>query len=142
MFDQRRYEAEFGVLKRKLPSDAWTFRDLNGARPCLAAAVRTRSGRLYTIEVELEGFPESVPKVFVTQMLRDCEGEEMDAASSSMHTLKSEHGWTRICHYGPSSWTPNVSLYHIYVKCALWLNFYELHLQTHEAMDHYLKHQA
>ena len=142
MFDQRRYEAEFGVLKRKLPSNAWTFRDLNGTRPYLAAAVRTRSGRLYTIQIELANFPQSVPKVFATQMLRDCNGEEMREGRHSLHTLPSEHGWTRICHYGPSSWTPNVSLYHIYVKCALWLNVYELHLKTHETMEYYLKRQA
>ena len=142
MFDQRRYEAEFGVLRRKLPSNAWMFRDLNGSRPHLAAAVRTRSGRLYTIQIELANFPQSVPKVFVTQMLRDCNGEEMREGRHSSHTLPSEHGWTRICHYGPSSWTPNVSLYHIYVKCALWLNVYELHLKTHETMEYYLKRQA
>lgn len=141
MFGQRRYEVEFAVLKRKLPSDAWMFKDLNDARPYLAAAVKTRSGTLYTIQIELENFPQSVPKVFVTQMLRDCDGNEMREGRHATHTLPSEHGWTRICHYGPDSWTPKVSLYLIYIKCALWLNIYELHLKTRRPMEYYLKRQ-
>ena len=142
MFDQRRYEAEFQLLKRKLPDNVWTFRDLNGERPYLAMAVKTRSGKLYTIQIELARFPEKVPKVFVTQMLKDHDGNPMDDARHSTHTLKSEHGWTRLCHYGPDSWTPNVSLYLIYIKCALWLNIYELHLKTGKPMEYYLKRQA
>lgn len=142
MFDQRRYEMEFHILKRKLPDNTWTFRDLNGRRPYLAMAVRTRSGAVYTIQIELANFPQSVPKVFVTQMLHDCDGNPMDEARHSTHTLRSEHGWTRLCHYGPNSWTPNVSLYLIYIKCALWLNIYELHLKSGKPMEYYLKRQA
>ena len=142
MFDQSRYEAEFRLLKRKLPDNVWTFRDLNGARPYLAMAVKTRSGTVYTIQIELKNFPEIVPKVFVTQMLKDCNGRPMDDARHSTHTLPSEHGWTRLCHYGPSSWTHGVTLYLIYIKCALWLNIYELHLKTGKSMEYYLKRQA
>lgn len=142
MIDQARYEAEFAVLKRKLPENAWQFVGLNGPRPFLAAAVRTRSGTPYVIQIELEKFPRDVPKVFVMQMLRDCRGRPMDEARHDTHTLRSEHGWTRLCHYGPDSWTENVSLYLIYVKCALWLNIYELHLRTGKPMEYYLKRQA
>jgi hypothetical protein len=40
MFDQKRYEAEVALFKKKgfLPG-LWKFVDLNGARPFLAAAV-------------------------------------------------------------------------------------------------------
>ena len=81
-------------------------------------------------------------KVFVTKMLRDYDGDPMDKALYSLHTLASEHGWTRICHYGSDSWTPGVSLYKIYIKCALWLNIYEVHLKTGKPMEYYLKRQA
>lgn len=141
MFDQRRYEAEAALLRRKLPGNTWKFMDLNGDRPYLAMAVKTNQGNFYTIQIELSRFPQSVPKVFVTQMLRRHDGTLMDSSSSSMHTLQSEHGWTRICHYGGDSWTPGVSLYKIYIKSALWLNIYEAHLKTGRPMDAYLKHQ-
>ena len=38
--------------------------------------------------------------------------------------------------------TPGVSLYKIYIKCALWLNIYEVHLKTGKPMEYYLKRQA
>ena len=141
MFDRQRYEAEVALLKRKLPSSVWHF-DFNSERPFLAMAVKTKTGNLYTIQIELERFPQSVPKVFVTKMLRDHDGDPMDKALHSLHTLASEHGWTRICHYGLESWTPGVSLYKIYIKCALWLNIYEVHLKTGKPMEYYLKRQA
>lgn len=142
MFDQRRFEAEKELLRAKLPEDGWRFVDLNGSRPILAMAVRTKRDNLYTIHIELERFPMGVPKVFVTEMLKTRDGKEMSDKSASMHTLGAERGCTRICHYGPDSWTPGVSLYKVYIKSALWLNVYELHLMTGKPMDYYLKHQA
>ena len=141
MFDRQRYEAEVALLRRKLSPGVWHF-DLNRERPFLAMAVKTKSGNLYTIQIELDRFPQAVPKVFVTRMLRDHDGEAMNEARHSLHTLSSEHGWTRICHYGQESWTPGVSLYKIYIKCALWLNIYEVHLKTGKPMEYYLKRQA
>jgi len=143
MLDQNRLDAEIALFKKKkfLPG-LWKFVDLNGKRPYLAAAVQTKVGRVYTIQIELERFPQGVPKVFVTEMLRRKDGTAMDSSSRSMHTLDSEHGRTRICHYGVDSWTPGVSLYKIYIKCALWLNCYEEHLRTGKPMDYYLSHQA
>ena len=141
MFDRQRYEAEVALLKRKLSPGVWHF-DLNRERPFLAMAVKTKSGNLYTIQIELDRFPQAVPKVFITKMLRDHDGEAMNEARHSLHTLSSEHGWTRICHYGQESWTPGVSLYKIYIKCALWLNIYEVHLKTGKPMEYYLKRQA
>ena len=141
VFDRQRYEAEVALLKRKLSLGVWHF-DLNRERPFLAMAVKTKSGNLYTIQIELDRFPQSVPKVFVTRMLRDHDGNPMNEARHSLHTLASEHGWTRICHYGSESWTPGVSLYKIYIKCALWLNIYEVHLKTGKPMEYYLKRQA
>ena len=66
----------------------------------------------------------------------------MNSPSASMHTLSSENGWTRICHYGCNSWTPNVSLYKVYIKCRLWLEMYETHLRTGKPIDYYLNHQS
>ena len=91
--------------------------------------------------MQLDGFPEYMPNVFVTKMLYSRDGRKLDSISATMHTLTSENGWTQICHYGFNSWTPDVSLYKIYIKCRLWLEMYELHLQTGHNMDYYLNHQ-
>lgn len=136
-----RVQQEITLLKRKnVPDNAYHF-FLDGKKPHVVFAARTKKN-LYTLHVELNRFPNDVPKVFVTKMLKDEDGENLDSCDGSMHVLDSEHGWTRICHYGESSWNPRVSLYKIYVKCCLWLNMYELHLETGNSIDYYLNHQS
>ena len=71
---------------------------------------------------------------------KDKDGNDLSGTSACMHTLSSEHGWTRICHYGYNDWTPAVSLFKVYVRCHLWLEMYEAHLQTGNPIDYYLKH--
>jgi len=140
--DNARYQAELSVFRNKLSSSWYHFEGIGTSNPVLKVAAKTNSGNLYTLHFDLGGFPESMPKVFVTKMLKSYTGRDLNDCSSSMHTLTSEYGWTRICHYGGSSWTPNVSLYKVYVKCRLWLEIYEAHLRTGKKIDYYLNHQA
>lgn len=136
----RRIMQEIAVFKRKnVPENEYHF-FLNGKKPYAVFAAHPREN-VYTLHMDLREFPNEPPKVFVTKMLRDYDGEKMDSVDGSMHVLESEHGWTRICHYGGSSWTPNVSLYKIYVKCCLWLLTYEFHLEEGKPIDYYLNHQ-
>lgn len=137
-----RLNAEKQVLSRFLPLNTYLFKDLGTSCPYILMAARTNRGNVYTIRIDLQGFPNSLPPAFVTKMLRTKTGEVMDSASASMHTLPSKYGYTRICHYGPNSWGPNVSLYKVFIKCRLWLEMYEQHLKTGKPMDYYLNHQA
>lgn len=141
--DRQRLIAEESLLARKFPSNV--FRFFNKENPettYLRIGAKTNSGNVYTLHVDLKDFPIEQPKVFVTKMLKSKSGQDLDSPSSAMHTLSSEHGWTRICHYGYNSWTPNVSLYKVYVKCRLWLEMYEAHLRTGHNLDYYLNHQS
>ena len=140
--DTTRYGAELAVLQNRLPSSAYRFFGVGTVSPYLRIGARTNSGNVYTLHMDLSSFPEGVPKVFVTKMLKNKAGQDMNSCSGAMHTLQSENGWTRICHYGYSSWTPGVSIYKIYVKCRLWLEMYEAHLRTGHPIDYYLNHQA
>lgn len=142
MMNKSRYKAEQEVLEAKLPSNIYRFMDMNTAKPYLVMAARTNSGNIYTLKIELDEFPENIPKVFVTKMLYDINGFPLDTPDASMHVLLCENGWTRICHYGSLSWTNRVSLYKVYIKCRLWLEIYEAHLRTGKPIDHYLKHQS
>jgi hypothetical protein len=137
-----RLNLEKSVLQRYLPSNTYVFKDISSSSPYVLMAAKTNRGHVYTLRIDLDGFPTSLPHAFVTKMLKTKDGEEMDGASASMHTLTSEHGYTRICHYGNNSWGPNVSIYKVYIKCRLWLEMYELHLQTGKPMDYYLNHQS
>ena len=142
--DKDRYNAERSLLARKFPANAFRFFNMEegaSGEQYLRIGARTNSGNVYTLHMSLDGFPFAQPKVFVTRMLKDSKGNDMNSASSAMHTLTAERGWTRICHYGPASWTPAVSLYKVYVKCRLWLEMYEAHLRTGKPLDYYLNHQ-
>lgn len=140
--DKERLMAEESLLARKFPSNVFRFfNKTNPGTTYLRIGAKTNSGNVYTLHMDLSEFPVEQPKVFVTKMLKSKFGVNLDSASASMHTLPSEHGWTRICHYGYSSWTPNVSLYKVYVKCRLWLEMYESHLRTGKSLDYYLNHQ-
>jgi len=138
---KERLEMERSVLEHYLPANTFIFRGLNTRKPYLLMAARTNRGNVYTIRIDLEYFPNSIPHAFITKMLYDKWDCRMDEPDAEMHTLSSEHGYTRICHYGTRSWAPNVSLYKVYIKCRLWLEMYELHLQTGEPIDYYLSHQ-
>ena len=140
--DTARLNLEKSVLQRYLPSNTYVFKDTSTSHPYVLMAAKTNRGNVYTIRIDLDEFPNDVPHAFVTKMLKTKAGKNMDGASSSMHTLSSEHGYTRICHYGPSFWNPNVSIYKVYIKCRLWLEMYELHLQTGKPMDYWLNHQS
>ena len=142
MMDNARYGLELQVLQQKLPPNLYRFCDMDKPAPYLLAGARTNRGNVYTLRIELAEFPQEIPKVFVTRMLQDRAGRPLSGASASMHTLPAEGGRTRLCHFGYDSWTPLVSLYKIYVKCRLWLEMYELHLQTGRPIDYYLNHQA
>lgn len=142
MITQERYKLELAVLKHYLPSNIYVFKDMGTPLPYLLMAAKTNIGHVYTIRIDLDDFPNSIPKAFVTKMLRNKSGDALSSPSHAMHTLSSEHGYTRICHYGSESWTPNVSLYKVYIKCRLWLEMYELHLKTGRDISYYLSTQA
>ena len=138
MITNDRYKLEEQVLRHHLPANTFRFLDMGTSMPYIAMAVKTRNGKVYTIRINLDEFPTSIPKVFVTTMLYKKNGEKMDSASHYMHTLGSENGWTRICHYDSNDWTPQVSLYLVYLKCKLWLDMYEAHLATGANISDYL----
>lgn len=139
--DNKRYQAELKVLQRKLAPNLYKFIDMDTELPYIVMAARTNRGNVYTLRIELDEFPNEIPKVFVMKMLKTRDGQSMNSCSASMHTLASEHGWTRICHYG-NSWTPHKSIYLVYVRCRLWLEMYEQHLKTGNPLDYYLDHDT
>lgn len=93
MMDSQRLQMEKQVLTRKLPGSAYIFRDMNTSKPYILMGAVTNSKNIYTIRIDLDKFPNEVPKAFVTKMLLTKTGERMDSASAIMHTLSSEHGF-------------------------------------------------
>lgn len=138
--DEKRLNAEKAVLAKHLPANLYRFEE-KGGRLGLKIAARTNLGHVYTLVFDLNRFPARRPDVYVTEVLKDKAGTPLLQASAQMHVLSSSRDRTRICHYGSDAWTPRVSLFKVYVKCRLWLEMYELHLQTGKPINYYLNHQ-
>ena len=139
--DQQRLMMETQVLNQYLTPNLFKFHDIGTPNEHIVMAARTNRKNVYRLYIKLEGFPLRKPEVYVTQALRDKKGNVLSQVSGTMHTLGmwQEKGWTQICHYG--AWNPDVAIYKIYIKCRLWLEMYELHLQTGKPIDYYLNHQ-
>lgn len=142
--DSQRKQMEEMVIKHYMGgSKAFAFGDLNTSTPYLRIAARTNSGKVYVMRFELQNYPNSKPNAYVECMLKDRKGNPMNSASMVNHTLAPHSkGWTQICHYHPDAWSPEMSLWMVYVRCVLWLNIYEQTLRTGKDMEYYLKHMA
>jgi len=139
MTDER-YNKEYAILQAILKDKTFRFLDLNTAKSNLVVGQQTNSEKVYTIKIDLSKFPEEVPDAFITnpKPLKTYTGEAMLTASHIMHTLPGIDGCTKVCHYGPQHWHPNVSLYKVIVKIRIWLEAYETHLKTGEPLSNYL----
>jgi hypothetical protein len=59
-----------------------------------------------------------------------------------MHTIGRVGECTKICHYRPSLWTPENTLYLVAMKGRIWLEGYEAHLRTGLPLDKFLRHMG
>lgn len=140
--DNQRKRLEEQVITHYMGNNgAFSFSDLDTPTPYLRIAARTNSGKIYVLRIELTDYPAKIPNVYVECMLKDCNGQLMNFADTTNHTL-SPHpkGWTHICHYHPDAWRPDMSLWMVYVRCLLWLNIYEQSVIAGKPLEFYLKH--
>lgn len=141
MIDSNRKNIEEQIMAYYLPSNMFRFKNIGSPSPYMEAAVRANDGSTYLLYFDLSHFPASKPKVYVEKMLQTKSGKPLDSPSASYHTLSSWNGWTQLCHYNDSAWTPDVTLWKVYLKCRLWIEMYRAHLRTGKTMDYFLNHQ-
>ncbi|MBF0651483.1 hypothetical protein IR083_21955 [Dysgonomonas sp. GY75] len=142
--DIDRLNLEKAVLSRYFPPSNYMFNDIGTRNAHLLVGVKTNSEKVYTLKIDLsQNFPYNIPKVFIIhpQPLLSRYGGSLMSPSASMHVLQGESGCVRICHYGTSSWSANVTLYKVILKSRMWLEMYENHLKTGYDIDKFLPHQ-
>ena len=101
-------------------------------------------GKAYTLRVYIPAdFPNSCPVLVVVspQRLYLKNGSELPEMSVPFHTLEDTFGFHRVCHFYPPDWTPDITLYQVFMKGRLWIEAYEAHLETGNDMDVYLAEQ-
>ena len=141
MMTSERHHKENIVLEHYLGPKAYSFGGIGTSQPFLKAGVKTNNGNVYVLYYDLSTFPSTKPKVYVTQMLCTRNGELMDSKSSSNCTLTSWNNWTQLCLFSDALWTPDITLWHVYLKCRVWLEVYQTHLRTGRDIGSLLKYQ-
>lgn len=124
-FDER------GFLRKLFPGSEWRTM---GGRPVFLCQMVTRSGRAYDLRIVLvTGYPEVVPKVFVTRpILVDAAGEPLvfRGADPTMMLAAPESGTVSVAHTKAACWTRRGSALLALTKTRSWLEAYEAHLVT------------
>lgn len=142
--NSNRLESEVFALKQDGYGDKqFRFLNIGTSSECLVFAMKTNSGKVYTLRIDIPmDYPNSVPAVYITnpKPLKTKFGASMLEPSASMHTLTGKDGCVRICHFGYNSWSPRQTLAKVIMKCRMWLEVYEYHLQTGDSSDSVLKH--
>ncbi len=136
--DAERFKLEKEVLERKLPKTLYMFKNMGTPDAHLIAGVLTNAKNVYTLKIMLDDFPNQVPAVFTTKPLKNHSGNDLQT-SHLMHNYGTSDGKTQICYYPGDSWSPNVSLYKVYINCRFWLECYEQHLRTGRTIDEIMK---
>lgn len=142
---QMRLSVEKDILDSELNGVTWTNPILAG-KTQVEWRVNTNNGMSYTLRVYIPGdFPNACPKLVVSHSprcspLRKKNGFLLDKASGNDHTYPPYEGFTQICHFNPDQWSNVNTLCQILLKGRVWLEAYELHLNTGAALDTYLPH--
>ena len=104
--------------------------------------VTCSNDKQYTLRIYLPSdYPNSVPDMIVKTpgmtTLKNRYGSELSGGSIN-HIYGTRDGCTKICHFIPSSWKDDNTLYQVVMKGLIWLEAYEAHLRTGENLSQYL----
>lgn len=135
-----RKAVEVNILDRTLGRDRYRLVDPLGQETKLYALAKTSSRKEYVLIIDLAGYPEKCPNLYVRGELKDHWGRSMSETSASMHCYGYENGNTKLCQGWQSSWTPSYHIFALYMRGLFWLECYERHLVTGKSIDQYLKH--
>ncbi|XP_078372137.1 uncharacterized protein LOC144655710 [Oculina patagonica] len=97
--------------------------------------VTCTNNKQYTLRVYLPSdYPNSCPEMVVSS-----HGILLSGVDGENHTLGSKDGCTKICHFRPSLWKDDNTLYQVIMKGLIWLEAYEAHLRTRQPLSRYLQ---
>ena len=103
--------------------------------------VTCSNDKQYILRVYLPSdFPNSVPPMIVKTpsmtTLKKRNGNNLDGFDDHIYGV--HDGCTQICHFKPSLWKDNNTLYQVVMKGLIWLEAYQAHLRTGQPLNVYL----
>lgn len=141
---QRRIIVEKNLLDKYFSGRVSWFTP-NGEEAYVEIIMVSNSNRRYTLRVYIaDDFPNSCPSMVLVSPnnLRLRNGSVMPNVSHAYHTIGTKDGCLLLCHFIPSQWTNDNTLYQVFMKGRLWIEAYEGHLDTGKGMDEFLKAQG
>ena len=112
-----------------------------GGKAKVEAQVTSSSDKQYTLRIYLSSdFPNSCPNMVVktSSTLRAYGGWPLQLYPGDNHVGHTIDGYTGICHFNPSLWRDDNTLYQVFIKGLIWLEAYEAHLRTGQPLSQYL----
>jgi hypothetical protein len=141
---QRRIILEKNLLDKYFPGRvSWHTPDSEAAY--VEILMVSNSNRRYTLRVYIsDDFPNSCPEMVLVspESLNLKDGSAMPTVSHGFHTIGTKDDFLLLCHFIPSKWTNENTLYQVFMKGRLWIEAYEGHLDTGKGMDEFLKAQG
>ena len=89
MITYSRLLKEQEVLAAHMQPNTYQFMDMDTRNPYVIMAAMTNSGKVYTLKIHLEQFPESVPQVEVLNPLKDKNGKRCSSLVWGADTMQS-----------------------------------------------------
>ncbi len=140
---QNRLNKEWEILQKYFPD--FSFKTY-GSQVCLEGWMTTNQKNLYQLRLYIPyDMPNSVPDVVILypNPIRDFYFKSLVdyGYSGTMHLLSPRDGCPKICTYKATHWNPNRTFYNVLMKVRIWLEAFDGHKLTGNALDFYLKHQ-
>ena len=138
---QRRLQQEENILKDYFPGKVKWF-NRNGPDTRIEIQMTSNSNKAYTLRACIQpDYPNSCPELFVcnpSRPLKGKDGNDLECGTDN-HSYGTKQGLTTICHFVPTLWTNEYTLYQVFMKGRIWLEAYELYLQTGKPIKTYLR---
>ena len=138
---RRRLALDKSILEKFFAGKVNWINQTSAGNTKVEVQMTTSNNKYYTLRVYVpKDYPNACPTMVVSSHgpLRKRNGDTFGCCGYD-HTLGTQDGSTVICHFRPSLWTAENTLYQVFMKGLLWLEAYEGHLRTGKSLSVYLK---
>lgn len=124
------------IITRQYPRFRWRSSG-HGVR--IEGPILTTAGYSYDVRIRVsQGFPFAHPLTFIVSPIRG-NGVSLTEVSHAMHTLSPDaNNHPQLCLYNDSNWAPSLTLQHVLVKAAVWLEAFDQHCRTGRPISDFL----
>lgn len=133
-----RFSLEDKILASHIPSELYTFKDLETGEPSLEIDAFPQKGE-YIFHFDLKGFPLDKPEVYIKGILKDIHGNKLNSNSVSYCNKPTYSEWTQLNLFQYNNWDSQYSLFRLYLTGCVWVLCYQKALKENEDIDMHIR---